>query len=97
MPCAKYSIRAHLTDPLQIYYLAGGIGSAIGGGIWTNYVPSHLLEYTGNQTLANELFSNPIGAIRKYPVGTPPRDALNRAQGEAQVSDLSRGDPKNAC
>lgn len=49
---------------LTIYYLAGGVGAAIGGGIWTNTVREKILAYMGNDALANTAYSNPIGFIR---------------------------------
>ncbi|KAK4056011.1 hypothetical protein OIO90_003006 [Microbotryomycetes sp. JL221] len=69
---------------LTVYYLAGGIGSAIAGGIWTNTVPGKIVEYMNNDTLAAQAFANPIGFIKLYPYGTPERMAVARAQDEAQ-------------
>ncbi|KAM0787422.1 hypothetical protein ACM66B_003504 [Microbotryomycetes sp. NB124-2] len=69
---------------LTVYYLAGGIGSAIAGGIWTNTVPTKIREYMNNDTLAAQAFANPIGFISLYPYGTPERMAVARAQDEAQ-------------
>ncbi|GAA5859365.1 hypothetical protein JCM1840_004582 [Sporobolomyces johnsonii] len=69
---------------LTVYYLAGGVGSAIGGGIWTNLVPNKLNTYISNSTIAAQAFSNPIGLIAKYPPGTEVRMAMARAHGETQ-------------
>ncbi|ORY92512.1 major facilitator superfamily domain-containing protein [Leucosporidium creatinivorum] len=69
---------------LTVYYLAGGIGSAIGGGVWTNTVPTKIRTYMGNDTLAAAAYANPIGFIATYGVGTPERLAVARAQDEAQ-------------
>ncbi|KAK4049011.1 hypothetical protein OIV83_004372 [Microbotryomycetes sp. JL201] len=69
---------------LTVYYLAGGVGSAIAGGIWTNTVPEKIQQYMNNDTLAAQAFANPIGFISKFPYGTPERMAVARAQDEAQ-------------
>ncbi|ODN79379.1 hypothetical protein L202_03381 [Cryptococcus amylolentus CBS 6039] len=70
---------------LVVYYLAGGIGSAIGGAMWTNIVPNKLQNYlNGDDALITAAYGNPIGYATKYAVGTFERDALVRAQDEAQ-------------
>ncbi|WVQ82131.1 hypothetical protein IAT38_004259 [Cryptococcus sp. DSM 104549] len=72
---------------LVVYYLAGGIGSAIGGAIWTNMVPDKVDKYLApfnNATLPALAYSNPFGFATAYPIGTPERAALARAQDEAQ-------------
>ncbi|BGP28642.1 hypothetical protein JCM10296v2_000378 [Rhodotorula toruloides] len=69
---------------LTVYYLAGGVGSAIGGGIWSNSVPGKMRSYISNSTLAAQAYANPIGLIAKYPPGTPVREAMSRAHGETQ-------------
>ncbi|KAI5449653.1 hypothetical protein NCC49_004203 [Naganishia albida] len=69
---------------LLVYYIAGGIGSAIGGGIWTNKVPGKLQEYFTNSTLADQAYKNPTGFIVTYLPGTPERIAIARAHDETQ-------------
>ncbi|BGO99264.1 hypothetical protein NBRC10513v2_000368 [Rhodotorula toruloides] len=69
---------------LTVYYLAGGVGSAIGGGIWSNSVPGKMQSYISNSTLAAQAYANPIGLIAKFPPGTPVREAMSRAHGETQ-------------
>lgn len=69
---------------LTVFYLSQGVGSAIGGGIWTNTVPSRLNELISNSTIAKQAYANPIGLISKYPPGTPVRDAMATAHGDAQ-------------
>ncbi|KAL8279884.1 hypothetical protein RQP46_007734 [Phenoliferia psychrophenolica] len=82
---AKHEHVAAITASyLLIYYLSGGIGSAIGGGIWTNLVPQKLDAYMGNSTLAASAYGNPLGFIVKYKVGTPERAAVARAHDETQ-------------
>ncbi|BGP36663.1 hypothetical protein JCM10449v2_000564 [Rhodotorula kratochvilovae] len=69
---------------LTVFYLSQGVGSAIGGGIWSNVVPGKLNEYIGNSTLAAQAYANPVGLIAKYPPGTAVRDAMAHAHGDAQ-------------
>ncbi|KDE07037.1 hypothetical protein MVLG_02615 [Microbotryum lychnidis-dioicae p1A1 Lamole] len=69
---------------LTIYYLSSGIGSAIGGGIWTNLVPDKLAEYMPDPTLVTSAYQNPIGFIARFPPGTPERLAVARAHDETQ-------------
>ncbi|WVQ75788.1 hypothetical protein IAR50_005421 [Cryptococcus sp. DSM 104548] len=70
---------------LVVYYLAGGIGSAIGGAMWTNIIPNKLNDYlNGDDALIIAAYGNPIGFAKIYAVGTFERDALVRAQDEAQ-------------
>lgn len=65
-----------------------GIGAAIGGAIWTNIVPSRISEYMQNEALAAKAYGNPFGFAVEYGLDTLPRQALQRAQDEAQVSLL---------
>ncbi|GAA6039855.1 hypothetical protein JCM8097_006764 [Rhodosporidiobolus ruineniae] len=69
---------------LTIYYLAGGVGSAIGGGIWSNTVPGKMNQYISNSTIAAAAYSNPVKLISQYAPGTEIRDAMARAHGETQ-------------
>ncbi|SGZ31145.1 BQ5605_C047g12317 [Microbotryum silenes-dioicae] len=68
---------------LTIYYLSGGVGAAIGGGIWTNLLPAKL-QASLPADLAAEAYEDPISFIGTYPVGTPQRTALARGQDETQ-------------
>ncbi|GJN91562.1 hypothetical protein Rhopal_004585-T1 [Rhodotorula paludigena] len=70
---------------LTVFYLAQGVGSAIGGGIWSNMVPQRMNNYIANQTLAAQAYANPLGLLATYAPGTEVRDAMSRAQGETQV------------
>lgn len=60
-------------------YLAGGIGSAIGGGIWTAVVPGKIEQYMGNPALAASAYRDPITFARTWAMGTPERIAISRA------------------
>merc|ERR1712093_767809 len=69
---------------LTVYYLAGGVGSAIAGGIWTNTVPGKIQEYMANDALAAQAYANPFGFATRYAYGTPERMAVARAHDEMQ-------------
>jgi len=69
---------------LTVYYLAGGVGSAIAGGIWTNTVPGKIQEYMANDALAAQAYANPFGFATRYAYGTPERMAVARAHDETQ-------------
>ena len=86
LTCLRIETAAITAGYLTIYYLSSGIGSSIGGGIWTNSVPQKLNQYLTNQTLAAMAYANPIGFISTYAPGTPERMAVARAQDETQAS-----------
>ncbi|GAA5850578.1 hypothetical protein JCM5353_006807 [Sporobolomyces roseus] len=69
---------------LVVFYLSQGIGSAIGGGIWTNLVPAKMNAYIADPAIAAKAYANPIGLLKTYPPGTAVRDAMARAHGETQ-------------
>lgn len=66
----------------------GGIGSAIGGSIWTNVALKKISNYVaaagGNTTEVQMAYNNPLGFADLYPMGSPKRDAIAKAQDEAQ-------------
>jgi SIT family siderophore-iron:H+ symporter-like MFS transporter len=64
-----------------------GIGTAIGGAIWTNIVPGKIEEYFApiNATLGIQAYRDPVTFAKvNWPMGTPERAAIARAQDEAQ-------------
>jgi SIT family siderophore-iron:H+ symporter-like MFS transporter len=74
----------------------GGIGSAIGGAIWTNVLPGEISRRFApfqNETLEALAYGNPLGMATQYPMGTPERLAIGAAQDHAQrimvISGLS--------
>jgi len=71
---------------LVVFYLSQGVGSAIGGGIWTNLVPAKMNAYIADPAIAAKAYANPIGLLKTYPPGTAVREAMARAHGETQVS-----------
>jgi SIT family siderophore-iron:H+ symporter-like MFS transporter len=76
--------------------IQGGIGSAIGGAIWTNVLPGEIARRFApfqNETLEALAYNNPLGMAVEYPMGTPERLAIGAAQDHAQrimvISGLS--------
>jgi SIT family siderophore-iron:H+ symporter-like MFS transporter len=68
--------------------LQAGIGTAIGGAIWTNIVPGKINEYfttvANGTVLGRAAYSDPFTFALEHPIGTPERAAIARAQDEAQ-------------
>lgn len=65
--------------------VGGSIGLAIAGAIWTGVFPKRLLEYLPENAKAD--FPTIYGSMvvqMSYPFGSPERDAINKAYGEAQ-------------
>ncbi|GAA6044709.1 hypothetical protein JCM8097_000241 [Rhodosporidiobolus ruineniae] len=76
---------AHVTAmQLLMHSMAAAIGSAIGGGIWSNLVPAKLNKYIDDPAIAKKAYANPLALISKYAPGTAVRDGLGRAHGETQ-------------
>lgn len=71
---------------LAIFYLSSGVGSAIGGAIWTNTLPNKLNSLISNSTIAAAAYSDPISFISIYGDGTPERIALARGQSDTFVN-----------
>ena len=68
---------------LTILEIGGAVGSAISGAIWTANIPSKLARYLPpeSQADATAIFSSLVTA-QSYPMGSPTRDAINRAYQE---------------
>jgi len=89
---ATYLIVFYLTvslAPLRpaVAHVQSGIGTAIGGAIWTNVVPRKIDQYFApiNATLGLQAYRDPITFAKvEWPMGTPERAAIARAQDEAQ-------------
>jgi hypothetical protein len=65
--------------------IGGAIGSTIAGAIWTGVFPVRLVEYLPQEAQANlTMIYGDLTVQRSYPVGSPTRDAINRAYGDAQ-------------
>jgi hypothetical protein len=69
---------------LTILEIGGAVGSAISGVIWSHYVPRKLGQYLPPDIVdqAHGIFSNVTLASRGWAMGTPERDAINRAYQE---------------
>jgi SIT family siderophore-iron:H+ symporter-like MFS transporter len=99
--CAHEHLAAVTATYLIVFYLTvsnhiitefpankqSGIGTAIGGAIWTNVVPGKIEEYFApiNATLGIQAYRDPVTFAKlEWPMGTPERAAIARAQDEAQ-------------
>lgn len=72
--------------------IGGGIGRSISGAIWQGVFPGKLREYLPESSQGN--FTQIYGDIKtqlSYPVGSPTRDAIQRAYGDGQRAMLIGG------
>lgn len=72
--------------------IGGSIGSTIAAAIWTGVFPTQLSKYLPEETLPKlmEIYGQ-INVQLSYPVGSPTRDAIKRAYGDAQKDMLIGG------
>lgn len=65
--------------------IGGAIGLTVAGAIWTGIFPEKLAEYLPPESQGNltEIYGDLVTQL-SYPVGSPTRDAINRAYGDAQ-------------
>ncbi|CAJ2511705.1 Uu.00g073300.m01.CDS01 [Anthostomella pinea] len=65
--------------------VGGAIGLSIAGAIWTGLFPVKLAEYLPEESQANltSIYGDLVTQL-SYPVGSPTRDAIIRAYGDAQ-------------
>lgn len=81
------SNQQHIAAIIAILNLFGSIGSAVGGtvatAIWTSVFPSALGKYLPPDVDAKKVYGSIIAQMYYRP-GTPARDAINRAYGDAQ-------------
>lgn len=81
------SNQQHIAAIIAILNLFGSIGSAVGGAvataIWTSVFPTALRKYLPPDVDANKVYGSIIAQLYYRP-GTPARDAINRAYGDAQ-------------
>jgi len=70
--------------------VGGAVGSAISGAIWTATVPKKLALYLppNAKTQAGAIYSNITLASTGWPMGSPERDAINRAYQETMTMIL---------
>lgn len=75
---------------LTFLEIGGAVGSSISGAIWTATVPKKLALYLPEETRdqAGEIYSNVGLASTGWPMGSPTRDAINRAYQETTTKIL---------
>ncbi|EPS29235.1 Siderophore iron transporter 1 [Penicillium oxalicum] len=59
---------------LASYNIGSALGNTISGAIWNQVLPSELSRRLGNETLAAEVYAQPLAFAAVNPVGTPDRD-----------------------
>ncbi|KAI1084906.1 MFS general substrate transporter [Whalleya microplaca] len=65
--------------------IGGAIGSTIASAIWTAVFPQRLAEYLPPESLGDlDTIYESLPAQLSYPIGSPTRDAIIKAYGEAQ-------------
>ena len=75
---------------LTILEIGGAVGSAISGAIWSSNIPGKLTEYLPAETRdqATAIYGNITLASTGWPVGSPTRNAIDRAYQETMTSIL---------
>ena len=75
---------------LTILEIGGAVGTAISGAIWTANIPKKLQQYLPPETKdqAAAIFGSVTVASTTYPMGSPTRDAINRAYQETMTTLL---------
>lgn len=76
---------------LTILEIGGAVGSAISGAIWSNSVPDKLLDYLPEEARhhAKKIYGSVKYASSQFPMGSPERNAINRAYQETMTSILT--------
>lgn len=69
---------------LAFYQIGSALGNAISTAIWTQVLPTSLLEQIGDADLAASAYSEPLTFILAYTVGTPERTAMVAAYSHVQ-------------
>lgn len=74
---------------LTVIQIGGAIGSAISGAIWTQQIPTKLGQYlpADAQDALFDIYGD-INEAKAYPMGSPTRDAINRAYQETMTNLL---------
>ncbi|PQE05674.1 siderophore iron transporter protein [Rutstroemia sp. NJR-2017a BVV2] len=69
----------------MIASIGGAIGSTIATALWTGVFPVKLLEFLPDSSKADlEAIYGSLTVQSSYPIGSPTRDAINHAYGDAQ-------------
>lgn len=76
---------------LTVLEIGGAVGNAISGAIWSRSIPEKLALYLPPDTRdqAAAIFGNVSLAANGWPVGSPTRDAINRAYQETMSQILT--------
>lgn len=76
---------------LTFLEIGGAVGSAISGAIWSANVPRKLAQYLPPETQgqAAAIYGNITLASTGWPMGSPTRDAINRAYQETMAVTLT--------
>ncbi|KAI9706769.1 MAG: hypothetical protein M1820_004739 [Bogoriella megaspora] len=76
---------------LTILEIGGAVGNAISGAVWTSQIPKKLAAYLPpeTQSQAATIFGSVTAASTTYPMGSPTRDAINRAYQETMTIILT--------
>ena len=71
--------------------IGGAVGNAISGAIWSRSIPEKLALYLPEDTRdqVTAIFGNVTLAANGWPLGSPIRDAINRAYQETMTSILT--------
>ncbi|KAJ5096897.1 hypothetical protein N7456_007618 [Penicillium angulare] len=69
---------------LASYNIGSALGNTISGAIWTQVLPSELTKRLGNETLAAQVYAEPLAFAAVTPVGTADRDNVILAYQETQ-------------
>ena len=76
---------------LTFLEIGGAVGSAISGAIWTTSLPHRLAKYLPAETQdrAAEIYGNIDLASKGWPMGSPTRNAINRAYQETMTNIMT--------
>ena len=61
---------------LASYRLGSALGQTLAGAVWTQRMPTELLNRIGNESVALSTYDAPYVTIELYPVGTPERAGM---------------------
>lgn len=75
---------------LTLLEIGGAVGAAISGAIWSGNIPGKLAEYLPDETKdrATEIYGSISLASNGWPMGSPTREAINRAYQETMTKIL---------
>ncbi|QHS71857.1 ARN family MFS transporter [Saccharomyces paradoxus] len=59
--------------------VGAAVGASVSGAVWTQTMPNQLYKHLGNDTLAEAAYTSPYTFIKKYPWGSPERNAVGES------------------